>query len=883
MRFDNVFCYTPSMKIKSLILLSSIAAIPAVSNAEAMILPTPPVITVADIRSSEKPIIVETKESIVAENQFFKRVKTSFTFTNPNKRTMSGELEFPLPEGSFVCGYSLEIKGEMIPGVVCEKEKARVAFENETRKGVDPGIVENVKGNIWRTRIFPLEAQTPRRADVDYIVQKNVSEDAKDVILEKDGDDLFVARVSSEKECNSSCEETCSQFSKGTIVWDASLSAKPFAKKWRKKIESLPEKGDWALIVFRNEKTETKLKTGFQREELLREIDAIEYDGGTDIAKAIEKLGTEDFPLPALLFTDEYDTMGLDTPKYEGIKDIVIASRDTPPTRKVSVEKITKEEGDKLGVKPVEGTLLASVWAERRMQDLSSQVDLRKDEFLSLGRKYSVAGPGLSLIVLENLSQYLEHRIEPSPKLSFYNEWKKRRDAQDDPIAKRKEKAEHEKKLLTYWEERVKWWNNPIPPKKTPSSGLFEGVQQLSDTASGGGATPRRLSRRMSCRTVNNRMENHRRATPDFDASIPMVSSAVRVEARASFDESFEGKAVESGDGSSKNKSPTISLKAWDPKTPYLEAIKKSKKGEEYKTYLKEREKYASSPAFYLDCAGWFFKAGDCVTAERIITNLAEFKLEDAKLWRTMGWRLREAKRYELAEKVFRKVLKLRGEEAQSRRDLAIILMEYGKALYAAGDKNAAAPKITEAMKLFADAAFNVCARRSSVRSNDFQVSIISLEELNGLISWVESNDWGDGQKPQQVQFDDVYRRKLPVKLRIVLSWDADETDIDLHVLEPNGEEAYYAHRRTQSGGFVSEDVTSGYGPEEYLKKDLERGVYKILTNYFASHQTSLTGAATISVSVYTNWGTKEEKNELLTLRLDKPKDKNLVGEVKLD
>ncbi|MBQ7234753.1 MAG: DUF2135 domain-containing protein, partial [Kiritimatiellae bacterium] len=111
---------------------------------------------------------------------------------------------------------------------------------------------------------------------------------------------------------------------------------------------------------------------------------------------------------------------------------------------------------------------------------------------------------------------------------------------------------------------------------------------------------------------------------------------------------------------------------------------------------------------------------------------------------------------------------------------------------------------------------------------------------------------------------------------------DADETDIDLHVLEPNGEEAYYGHRRTAEGGFVSEDVTTGYGPEEYLKKELESGTYKILSNYFASHQTALTGATTVTATVYTDWGTAEEKRQILTMRLDRPKSKNFIGEVTL-
>ena len=106
--------------------------------------------------------------------------------------------------------------------------------------------------------------------------------------------------------------------------------------------------------------------------------------------------------------------------------------------------------------------------------------------------------------------------------------------------------------------------------------------------------------------------------------------------------------------------------------------------------------------------------------------------------------------------------------------------------------------------------------------------------------------EWPEGARPTVPELDAAYRRDLPVKIRIALSWDADETDIDLHVLEPDGEEAFYGHRRTSSGGFVSEDVTTGYGPEEYMRKE-GLGTFKILSNYFASHQTALTGATTVT------------------------------------
>ena len=199
------------------------------------------------------------------------------------------------------------------------------------------------------------------------------------------------------------------------------------------------------------------------------------------------------------------------------------------------------------------------------------------------------------------------------------------------------------------------------------------------------------------------------------------------------------------------------------------------------------------------------------------------------------------------------------------------------------GDVAAAGRDISEAMKLLHTAAFVTTARRSGRSGNDMQTSVMSLEELNGLLAWTDAQDWSKAKKPEPSALEAAFRRDMPLDLRIMLSWDTDETDVDLHVLEPDGEEAYYRNRRTTTGGFVSEDVTTGYGPEEYLRKEAPKGVYKILANYFASHRQALTGAATVTATVYTGCGRKNEKRQILSFRLDKPKDKHPIGEVKVE
>ena len=827
----------------------------------------PPVIRPTNLRADEKPVAVETDGgTVVEDNGLYRRVRTTFTFTNPNSRQMSADFEFPIPADATVCGYALEVNGTMVPGVVCGKEKARVAFESEKAKRVDPGIVEHVAGNVWKTRIFPLLPKKPRKAEVDYIVPLDAtSASLPNVVYERDGDDVFVGERAAEAAAPVSMKEKIAAFTKGTIVWDASGSAASQSAAWRKKLESLPEKGEWSLVVFRNDCQTIPRVKKLTKEKLLKEIDGLVYDGGTDIATALRLLGSAEFPLPALLFTDEIDTLGLAVPQYDDRLDILVASRDDVPARAVTVRRLAKGEKLPDGVTVKEGKLLATAWAANRVKDLAAQAESRAEEFLALGRRYGVASAVTSLIVLESLQQYLDHKIEPPKGMSFYDEWKRRRAAEDDQIAAKEAQSEHERDLLRLWKERVEWWNNPIPPRRTPKSGLFDTVVDAVDAVAPRAATRGRANLRMA---------------RSMDAEDGMAAPAMAMaDAEPAMERRNGSRALAKSAprrGAAGSGGATITLAAWNPQTPYLKALDDCADVDAaYAEYLQQKKEHGSAPAFYMDCASLFFKKGWRPLGWRILSNMAEFKLEDAAIWRSMGWRLREAELYAEAVICFRKALKLRNEEGQSRRDLALVLSESGKTA-----KDAAA--LTEAMALLKEAAFTNFARRSGRRSNDRQVSIVALEELNALIAWCNAVTWPDGAPPKAPELDAAYRRDLPVKIRIVLSWDADETDIDLHVLEPDGEEAYYGHRRTSSGGFVSEDVTTGYGPEAYLRKE-GLGTFKVLSNYFASHQTALTGATTVTATVYTDWGTAAEKLKILTLRLDKPKDKHLIGEIMVE
>jgi Ca-activated chloride channel family protein len=103
---------------------------------------------------------------------------------------------------------------------------------------------------------------------------------------------------------------------------------------------------------------------------------------------------------------------------------------------------------------------------------------------------------------------------------------------------------------------------------------------------------------------------------------------------------------------------------------------------------------------------------------------------------------------------------------------------------------------------------------------------------------------------------------------------------MDLHVVEPSGERAYYRHKLTTIGGLLSRDFTNGYGPEVYMLRHAMPGTYRIEADYYGSTSARLVGAVTLRVDLFTHFGRPDEHRESLTFRLSGKKDRIAVGEI---
>lgn len=88
------------------------------------------------------------------------------------------------------------------------------------------------------------------------------------------------------------------------------------------------------------------------------------------------------------------------------------------------------------------------------------------------------------------------------------------------------------------------------------------------------------------------------------------------------------------------------------------------------------------------------------------------------------------------------------------------------------------------------------------------------------------------GGERSRVQFYQSASGQPAARLRILLSWDTNGTDLDLHVVTPDGQHAWYGQRVIQ-GGAIDIDVTDGYGPEIFASSAPVKGLYQVYINFY--------------------------------------------------
>jgi Ca-activated chloride channel family protein len=920
-------------------------------------------------------------KSLHIEVQVYGNIATTvmtMSFVNTSSRVLEGELTFPMPDGVSISGYALDINGKLREAVPVEKAKATEVFESIEHRRVDPGLLEKVEGNNFRTRIYPFPAGGSRTVKITYEEELHFSPqqqlsyrlplDYKNAIPEfslkvsvlessqqpllaeqpdgsfsfKNKGTAFIAEMQRKDflpahglviNLPASGDQTTALMQKAGqsyyfltnvlvnapsrthrwsnqigLIWDVSLSGlkRDTAKELALLDAFIKERKNLTIQLGLLNNTFSKagvfvIKDGNWKE-LREKLIHLVYDGGTDYTRINSNLLKAD---EYLFFTDGFSGFGnssvsLSKPIYT-INSSLAADFSTLKyisartggqfinlnvlSLESALQQISKDEMQFIGVKNnpgiselypalpvrVNGYLsvagiaasgaenlvlqfgygnevilerkvslnaasqsagvidVSKIWAQKKLSDMDVHYEQNKKKISELGKQFGLVTRNTSLLVLESVDDYIRYGIEPPEELrtAYYKGMKGR-------IQEKEERKEGlMKEAIAMAAELKIWWNKVFKPEKFFPKPDKSGSPVTSPVAAA--YNQNQVSDEMI--SLNRSADRRERAESSQMLYETVVSSSAQMS-------KLNGKITGVTISQPIAEQPVIIIPEFKSDKEYMKKIDGSAE-HAYQQYLTIRKEYLTTPSFYLDISNWFQQHQDADRALMILSNLTELELENAEIYKTLTYKLRETGNIQTELFTSRKVLEWRPMDAQSYRDYALALADGGHYQSAL------------------DTLYTVLNQSYSMDNaeRDHGIEEIILAEINNLINLHRA-------KLNISKIDKKVIFNFPVDVRVVMNWNKKDTDIDLWVTDPDGEKCFYSNNRTKAGGRISDDFTSGYGPEQFMIKKAIKGRYKIEVNYYGDSQLSISGPATVMAEIYTHYGSTNQERKIIALQL---------------
>ena len=89
-------------------------------------------------------------------------------FVNNTDRELEGTFYYPLPADAAIGEFAMFVNGKRIVGEVLEQNKARQVYEYIVRQQKDPALLEWAGGNLFKMRVYPIEAHSQKHIQLGY-------------------------------------------------------------------------------------------------------------------------------------------------------------------------------------------------------------------------------------------------------------------------------------------------------------------------------------------------------------------------------------------------------------------------------------------------------------------------------------------------------------------------------------------------------------------------------------------------------------------------------------------------------------------------------------------------------------------------------------------
>lgn len=259
-----------------------------------------------------------------------------------------------------------------------------------------------------------------------------------------------------------------------------------------------------------------------------------------------------------------------------------------------------------------------------------------------------------------------------------------------------------------------------------------------------------------------------------------------------------------------------------------------------------------------------YSELGQADKALRTYSAVVELLPKDASAQRALASVLKQSGQVEAARHRLAAAMKLRPQDVRMQFELA--------------DATQRAGKLNDARELFESIAANESANEA-IKYPAKQ----RLAQIYNEIRRTARKSGDDGEVARLTKAID----ELGIKggtvndIKVYLTWDTDNSDVDLHVVNPAGEDVNYQHKTGQFGGALFDDVTTGYGPESFTTKSAAKGGYEIKVNYYSAGRSNFSEARG-EVVVILNEGRADEKKHVIPYRLFESKQTVTVARIEV-
>jgi tetratricopeptide (TPR) repeat protein len=261
---------------------------------------------------------------------------------------------------------------------------------------------------------------------------------------------------------------------------------------------------------------------------------------------------------------------------------------------------------------------------------------------------------------------------------------------------------------------------------------------------------------------------------------------------------------------------------------------------EAYKLFENEAYNLQLSPYFGLAVAQKLrARFGENLISNQILETSRNQHADNPEVLKSLAYFLQSQRQYNDALLIYRKLLALRPDYAQSYRDLANSLVE--------------TKAYEQAWKTYMQ------YLNKTGELTESGIDKLVFDEMQGLFNQKRK------QLPPEAGMETADPEETQQDVRLVFEWNTSEAEFELEFVNPGKQVFVFDHTYKNNNELFTDEKTKGYSSEKFYIETLGIGQWMVNLTYHGNKKYDPTY---LKVNIYYNWGKANQRQETKVFNL---------------